>query len=223
MILCRSHDPDGLAIYKGKYTDFSSGHKLFDDHTITSRTEFLVQHDLIHACQSFLQRIADQYAFSQCQAVCLQHGRETCLLLQIFDGILRIIEILIGCGRNIIFFHKILGKSLAALQDCCIFTGSESTQALCLQCIYQSAYQRIVHTYDGQVNGLFLRKSNDLVKFHGSDGNTFCDLTDSGIARSTIDLIYLRTLCNTGCNGMLSATATYDQYFHTHIMFLLIP
>ena len=42
VILCRSHDPDGLAIYKGKYTDFSSGHKLFDDHTITSRTEFLV-------------------------------------------------------------------------------------------------------------------------------------------------------------------------------------
>ena len=187
---------------------------------VAAGAKHLFLHDFVQTLFGFLVTGSNDDPFAQCKTVRLQHDGEACLLLQVLNSLLRVIKILISCGGNVVFLHEILGKGLATFQDRCIFTGSKSPQALCLQCIHQSADQGIIHAYDGQVNGLFLRKCHDLIKFHGSDGNTFCDLTDPGIARSTIDLIYFRTFCHTGCNGVLSATTAYDQYFHTHIFCL---
>ena len=54
------------------------------------------------------QSFADQNALAQSQAVRLEDDGEFRLCLQILDGLVRIVKILIGRCGDIVFFHQIL-------------------------------------------------------------------------------------------------------------------
>ena len=72
----------------------------------------------------------------------------------------------------------------------------------------------IIHTDNGQINSFFFCKISKFFKFHGTDCHAFCIFRNSGISRSTINLLYFRTFCYAPCNCMFSSAASNDQYFH---------
>ena len=110
-----------------------------------------------------------------------------------------------------IFFHQILGKRLASLQNRCILSRSEYPEALCLQYICQSAYQRVIRCHKNQIHPLFLCICNNFIKFHYADSRlALCNLCDSRVAGNTIKLIHFFTLPHTDCNRMLTSAAAYD-------------
>ena len=135
-------------------------------------------------------------------------------MFQISKGFLRIIKILISCGRNVIFLHEIFGKCFGTFQNCRIFPRSEDAQSLCLKHIHDTAYQRVIHTDDRQVDLFFFCKCCQFIELHGSDIHALRILCDSCISRCTVDLLYLRALCNLPCQCMFSSAASNNQNFH---------
>ena len=135
-------------------------------------------------------------------------------MLQISKCFLRIIKILIGCGRNVIFLHEVFGKCFGTFQDCRIFPRSENAQALCLKYVHNTAYQRIIHTDDRQVDLFFFCKCCQFIELHGADIHALRILCDSRIARCAVDLLRFRTLCNLPCQCMFSSAASNNQNFH---------
>ena len=119
-------------------------------------------------------------------------------------------ECLVVTGWDVVFLHQIFGKALGAFDDRCILAWSEDTKSSLLKYINYTANQGIVHTDNSQVDLIFLSEICKLVKFHRCDINTLCNLGDSTVARSTVDLVYSLTLGHTPCNGMLASAAAYD-------------
>ena len=73
--------------------------------------------------------------------------------------------------------------------------------------------QTLVQTYamSGTLDSLpdiFLMDDQVFSKYLQNYPEVFADLTDSGIARSTIDLIHFITFCDACCDRMLSAAAS---------------
>ena len=188
MILRGAHEAIVLPVHKGQCGHLAPCHEFLDDKLIAGRTKLLVQHDRAHAFLRFLQRIADQNPLSECKTVCLQNNRKLCRL-QIRDGSIRIRKGLISCRGNSVFFHKVLGKCLAAFNDGCIFPGSEDLKARCLKRIYDSGTQRIVLTAYRKINLLLLCKCNQAVKLHDTDRCTLCNPRNSGISRCAVKLL----------------------------------
>ena len=216
MILCTCHDPDILSIHKGKHRYLTACHKFFNDKSVSGTSKLLILHDLLNAGLRLVKILADQNSLSKSQSVCFQDNGKVCCF-QIGKCCLRIIKILIRCCRNIVLFHKILGKCLASFQDRRIFPGSESPKTCFLQSVYQTAYQRIIHCHDRQINFFLFRKCCNLIKLHGSNRNTLSDHADTGIARCTIDLAYFSAFGNTVCDRVFSATAANDQNLHIRL------
>ena len=104
VILRRRHRPDRPAVYKRKHRNFPARHKFLNHHTVSRGTEFFISHDFLYAVLRFLQRIADQDAFSQSKAIRFQHDRESGCL-QVFQRRIRVCKILICSRRNMVFFH----------------------------------------------------------------------------------------------------------------------
>ena len=188
MILRGAHEAIVLPVHKGQCGHLAPCHEFLDDKLIAGRTKLLVQHDRAHAFLRFLQRIADQNTLSECKTVCLQNNRKLCRL-QIRDGSIRIRKGLISCCGNSVFFHKVLGKCLAAFNDGCIFPRSEDLKARCLKRIYDSGTQRIVLTAYRKINLLLLCKCNQAVKLHDTDRCTLCNPRNSGISRCAVKLL----------------------------------
>ena len=214
VVLGACHGLYNIAVHKGEDRHFPAGHELLNDHGVAGSSEFLVQHDGLHAFLRLLQGVADENSLAQSQAVRLEDDGEFRLCLQILDGLVRIVKILIGRCGDMVFFHQIFGKCLGTFQDGCIFPGAEGADACRLQLIHQAAYQRIVHAHNDKVNGFLLCKSHDLVKLHGADGLALCVLSDARIARCAVYFIRFGTFRHAVRDGVLPSAASYNQYIH---------
>ena len=134
------------------------------------------------------------------------------------QSLLRVSKILVSSGGNVIFFHQVLGKSFASFQNSCIFSRSKYTKSFCLESIYDTAHQWIIHTYNGQIDFFFLGKTDQCIKFHGTDGNTFRKLRNARISGCTIDFVYFITFCNACSNCMFSSATTYYENIHFYLL-----
>ena len=129
---------------------------------------------------------------------------------QIFKCLLRCMKGLILGGRYMIFLHQILRKSLGTLQYRSIFTWTKYFQALCLKCIHNPSYKRLIHTNYCKVYILFLCKCSQFVKLHCPDIYTLSHLADSGIARCAVYFINLWALSYFPCNRMFASAAAHN-------------
>ena len=114
MVLGRGHGLDGPAIHIGKHGHLPSCDKFFHHKTVSRAAELLILHNGLNTLFCLLKILTDQHALSKGQAVSLKHDRKFGLF-QIGKGFLRGAEnLIIRCG-NMVLFHKLLGKSFAAL------------------------------------------------------------------------------------------------------------
>ena len=209
MVLGAAHKLVVFAVGKCQNGYFAPRHEFLDDDLVSGSAELLVHHQLFYAVAGLLERIADQNALAEGKAGSLEHDGHLSGL-EVLQRFLRIVKDLIGGGRNAVFLHQILGKSLAAFDDRRIGRCSEDTEPLCLERVDNTGTERIIHAADGQIDGVLGSKSGERVKIHGSDRNTFRDLCNAGVAGCAVKFLYLRASLKSLRDRMLSAASAYQ-------------
>ena len=158
VILCGRHYLDDLAVDKRKNAYFTSGHELFDDHLISCGTELLVLHDGLNTLFGIGKSLTYENSLSESKSVSLKDDGEFRLGPEIFESLFGIVKILVSCGGNSVFLHKILGESLAAFDYSGILSGTECPDAGFFKFIDKSADKGIVHSHDNKIDRIFFRE-----------------------------------------------------------------
>src|SRR5699024_6254645 len=99
-----------------KNRQFNSLQKLFYHHFTSGMAELSSEH-LFKFSQGLLMGFTNKHSLTSGQSIRFQHNRKTVLpyiLLAFFKR--RSIKFLVSCCRNMMFFHKGLGKGFASLQ-----------------------------------------------------------------------------------------------------------
>ena len=157
MIHGRNHGNDRFTVGKAQNGDLGAFHKFFDDNARTALAESLVLDHGADGGFCFLHRLRDNDALAECQTVGLDDDGRA-LRINIGAGGVRVGEELILCRGDAVFFHQILGKCLARLDDGGLFVGAEARNARLGQRVHRAEGQRIVRRDDGVVDPVRFRK-----------------------------------------------------------------
>ncbi len=172
MIHGRNHGNDRFTVGKAQNGDLGAFHKFFDDNARTALAESLVLDHGADGGFCFLHRLRDDDALAECQTVGLDDDGRA-LRINIGAGGVRVGEELILCRGDAVFFHQILGKCLARLDDGGLLVGAEARDARLGQRVHRAEGQWIVRRDNGVVDPVRLGKL-DL------RGDVLCaDLTDA--------------------------------------------
>ena len=120
MILGSNHRHYRLAIYKGKQASLFAFHEFFDNNGATCVPKAIPPKHVFYSCIRFFDGHSHHNALTCGQAISFHHDRST-RLSDKFLCFIHIMEYTICCGRNVVFFHYILGKYLRPLQLGCCF------------------------------------------------------------------------------------------------------
>ena len=185
MILRAGHGQNGVRICESQHGNLWPLQKLLDDDSVARRAKGLIQHDLPHSLLGLLPGFADQHAFAQRQAICLDDQRNFCR----FDILQRLLcvrkSLILRCG-DVVFLHQLFGERLAGLDNGRIFLWPKSPDALFFQRIHHAHGQRIIRRHYHQIHLLPLRKSHHIFNIRRRNIHTSCDLRNAAIARRTI-------------------------------------
>ena len=124
MVLSRNHGHDRLSVDEGKQARFFPDHAFFDDDAAAGSAENVVFHHGIDSCNSFFFRLGYDDALAGSQTVSLDDDG-CALFMNIGFGGIAVGKGFIGCRRNPVFLHEILGKDLGAFHLSRCFIGAE--------------------------------------------------------------------------------------------------
>ena len=209
------------SIAEAEYGYFPSCHELFNNNLISGRAKLLVEHQCLDALLRLFKCITDQYALTKRQSIRFQYDWHFCCL-QICKCRICIIKCLIGCRWDSILLHQVLGKCLRSFDNCCIGSWSKHTDSSIHKSICNTGNKRIIRSDDCKINFLFLCECNQFLCIHYRYIYTGCKLCNTCISRSCIKLCHTFALTTLPCNSMLSATATYDKYFHDFLLYSVL-
>ena len=157
MIHGGNHGNDRFTVGKAQNGDLGAFHELFDDDARTALAEGLVLDHGANGSFRLLDRLRDDDALAERQAVRLDDDGRA-LRINIGAGGVRVGEELILCRGDAVFFHQILGKCLARLDDGGLFVGAKARDARLGQRVHRAEGQRIVRRDDGVVDPVRFRK-----------------------------------------------------------------
>ena len=157
MIHGGNHGNDRFTVGKAQNGDLGPLHELLDDDARAALTEGLVLDHGADGGFCFLHRLRDDDALAECQTVGLDDDGRA-LRINIGAGSVRVGEELILCRGDAVFFHQILGKCLARLDDGGLLVGAEARDARLGQRVHRAEGQRIVRRDDGVVDPVHFRK-----------------------------------------------------------------
>ena len=152
-----NHGNDRFAVGKAQNGDLGPLHELLDDDTRAALTEGLVLDHGADGGFCFLHRLRDDDALAERESVRLDDDGRA-LRINIGAGGVRVGEELILCRGDAVFFHQILGKCLARLDDGSLFVGAEARDARLGQRVHRAEGQWIVRRDDGVVDPVHFRK-----------------------------------------------------------------
>ncbi len=95
----------------------------------------------------------------------------------------------VGRGRNIIPHHQILGKTFAPFDLRRRLVRPENFQTCGLKGINNPHGQRYFRTNNRQINFFRLSECTEGIDLLGTDLDTLGQLGDTGVPRSTVDLL----------------------------------
>ena len=206
-----------LSVNKSEHGDLPAGHELFDDNAISGIAELLVHHQLTDPVLCGCQIFADQDALAQGKSGSFENdGERSCL--KIGQRLVRVIEGLIGRGRNAVFFHQILGKSFASFDDSGVCGRAENTQSLCFKGVHNTCAERIVHAADSEIDLFLFCNSRQCCEIHGPDRNALGNTCNAGVAGSAIQLRHTAAAQDRIRDRMFSAASADEQYLHVHFL-----
>ena len=172
MIHGGNHGNDRFTVGKAQNGDLRAFHELFDDHPVAGTAELVVLDHGANGSFRLLDRLRDDDALAERQAVRLDDDGRA-LRLNIGAGGLRLGEELILRRGDAVLFHQILGKGLARLDDGGLLVGAEAGNTRRAQRVHRAEGEGIVRRDNGVVDPVRLGKL-DL------RGDVLCaDLTDA--------------------------------------------
>ena len=157
MIHGGNHGNDRFTVGKAQNGDLGPLHELLDDDTRAALTEGLVLDHGADGSFRLLDRPGDNDALAERQTVGLDDDGRA-LRVNIGTGGVRVGEELILCRGDAVFFHQVLGKCLARLDDGGLLVGAEAGNARLAQRVHRAEGQRIVRRDDGVVDPVHFRK-----------------------------------------------------------------
>ena len=218
MIHGGNHRNYGLAVGERKNRDLRACEEFFYHHLIAAVSEHSVLHYGLDGVFRFFPGLGDYDALAQSQTVCFYHYRyRTCFY--VLKSLFHIVESLVFRRRYAVFFHQILGKGLAALDDGSLFVRSESLYPLCSESVNRPKHQRIIRSDHGKVDGFFHCEFNDLVDVLCPYINADGVLRYSSVAGKCENLAYALIFLYLFYYGVLSSPAAYYHYFHVYLRF----
>ena len=212
------HRHHRFAVGKRQNRNLRSGQKFFDDDAAAAFAENLILHHGAYRVPGFFDCFRDHNAFTECQSVRLNDDRRFGSF-QIGDRCRRITEGLVRCGRNLVFFHQIFGKRLAAFDDRRFFIRSEGFDAARPQQIHRTHDQRIVRCDNCQIDLLLHCEFRDFFNFLGADIHAYRVGSDAAVAGQCVNGFDALIFFEFFDDGVLSAAAA--DYHNIHVSLLL--
>ena len=208
------HGDHGLAVGKGQHGDLRAGEKFLNDHLISAVAEGAVQHDGFHGGHGVLPGLSDEHTLAQSQTVGLDHHGQGAGLHIVHRGG-SIGEHLILRRGDPVFFHQVLGKDLAALNDGGLRLRAEAGDPSGLQRVHRTQHQRIVRRHHGEVNAVGLGKVHlrgNILRADLRDAHSVS--SDAAVAGSAVDRLHSGILFQFFDDGVLTAAAADNQKVH---------
>ena len=125
-----------------------------------------------------------------------------------------IVKGLIAGSGNAVLLHQILGKDLAALEDCRIGTGAEGGDTSLVECIHHAQYQRVIRRNHNKVDTIILGEAYNTVNISDAALHTDGICRNTAVARQSVDRFRLGALLERPDNGMFPSAGTNYQNFH---------
>ena len=208
MVHGRHHGRHRVGIGKGQHRHLFAGQKLFYHYLVAAFAEDFILHNGMNSLFGLFQILSDNHAFAQRQSVGLNDCRETVLPLDIFHYFAGIVEHLIFCGGNAVFFHQVFGKHLTALDLGRFFAGAESGDPCFFHRVGHSQHQWIIRGDHCEIDALFFRKGNHALHIGCFYIHRRGLHADAAVARRTVNAFDLRVFCQLFNHCVLPAAGT---------------
>ena len=203
------HGLDHLAVGEGKHGDLRAGEKFLNDHVVAGFAENVVLHHVPDGGLGLLPGLGDDDALAQRQTVGLDDGGDGSGV-QIGKGGGHVAKNLVPGGGDAVFFHEILGKDLAALDDGSPGAGAKAGDFSRFQRVHAAQYQRVVRRDHGVIYLFLLGKGDDLVDFRSADGDAHRVRRNAAVAGEGENLRDLGILFQALDDGVFPSAAAYD-------------
>ena len=125
-----------------------------------------------------------------------------------------IVKGLIAGSGNAVLLHQVLGKDLAALEDCRIGTGAEGGDTSLVERIHHAQHQRVIRRNYDKVDAVILGEAHNTVNVGGTSLHTDGICRNTAVAWQSIDRFCLGALLERPDNGMFPSAGTNYQNFH---------
>ena len=183
-------------------------HKFFDDYRPSGTAEAVSFQHVFYGINGFFFALGNDDALACCQTVRLDDNRILPVVFQVFHGLVFIGKYLIGCCRNIVFLHQVLGKSLGPFDTGSCFRGAKEGQPLCFEFVCQTFSENRFRPCNGEIH---LHQSGKVQNiFMALQRNQVCYITHAIITGDGVDFGDRRTLCQPPEQGMFPAAASND-------------
>ena len=193
VVLSRNHGHDGLAVDKSQEARFFTDHAFFDDDAAAGSAEDMVFHHGIDRFDGFCFRLGDDDAFAGSQAVGFDDDG-CALFFNIGLGGIAIGKGSVGCRRDMVFLHEVLGEDLRPFHLGSGLVGTKDSQTLGLSQVGKAFGQGDFRADDEHVDAFFLGIVRDGVQVGQGDVDALGDFTHSGTARDGVEFIDTRAL-----------------------------
>ena len=213
VILCGRHGLEVFAVYEGEHGNLRAGEELLDNDTRTGAAECAAVDRVLDRLDGFFLGHGNGNTLAERKAVRLDNDWRA-VLLDVRDGIRRVLKNGVASGRNAVFLHQILGKGLAALNNSGVLARTEGTDACGLERVYHAECKRVVRCDHNEIRLVLLGESNHAVDVGCLNRYALCLSGNAAVARRTPDVVNLGALLQCMDDGVLTAAAADNQNFH---------
>ena len=107
MIHRRDHRNDSLSVSERKHRYLRTCQELLNYDSSAALAEFQLVYHRVYSLNSLSLVLCQDNALAQSQTVRLDNSRVAVLLFHISDCLSAVVEYLVLCSRDIVFFHKL--------------------------------------------------------------------------------------------------------------------
>ena len=154
MVHGRAHRLDCLGVSEGQNRNLYALQELFHNNVVAAGAECLVLHNGLDRVLGFGKVLGDDDTLAQSQTVRLDDNGVFVHLLDVGNCRMGIVKGLIAGSGNAVLLHQVLGKDLAALEDCRIGTGTKGGDTSLVERIHHAQYQRVIRRNHNKVDAV---------------------------------------------------------------------
>ena len=158
----------------------------------------------------FLLVLRNHHSLACGQTVIFEYGRVCVARTYVLNSLFVIRKSAISVCRHVVANHQFFGKLLARLNLCSGLGVSEHRYAGCAESICHARCQSGLRTNHTQIYLLLTCERKQFFHFRVTYGYAFCQLSDTRIARSAIDMLHLRTAAQLIYDGVFTSAGSYD-------------